>query len=174
VAINLALSTRAMSPGLPYVRQVGIDLLNATYATKQQALDSIAQGLPAYYAANYPDMLSSHKTDIDQAVAALQFIYEQNFFPEMKTDYRARENHLSHFTNDGCFRCHDGVKQNEKGEVLTHDCRTCHTIVAQGPSEDIGQVSNSITGLDFQHPEDIEDAWKETKCTECHTPESGY
>jgi hypothetical protein len=174
VAINLALSTRAMTPSLPYVRQVGIDLLNAAYETKEQALDSIAKGLNGYYAANYPEIASSRKSEIDQSVKALQEIYENNFFPEMKTDYRARENQLSHFTNDGCFRCHDGVKQNEKGEVISHECRTCHTIVAQGASEDMSQLTSNIIGVDFQHPEDIEDAWKETKCTECHTPESGY
>ena len=91
----------------------------------------------------------------------------------MKTDYRARENNLSHFVNDGCFRCHDGVKENEEGETLSSECTSCHLIVAQGPSEKLSEVASDISGLEFQHPEDIDEAWKEMKCTECHTPESG-
>ena len=101
-------------------------------------------------------------------------IYGQNFFPDMRTDYRVRENHLSHFVNDGCFRCHDGVKENVRGETISNKCNTCHLIVAQGPSDNVEDLVNNIAGLEFQHPEDIDKAWEEMMCTECHTPESGY
>jgi hypothetical protein len=92
----------------------------------------------------------------------------------MKTDYRARENNLSHFVNDGCFRCHDGSKVSDDGRVLSHDCSTCHLIVAQGPSENIEDLENNIAGLEFVHPEEIDEAWREMKCTGCHTPDTGY
>jgi hypothetical protein len=104
----------------------------------------------------------------------LQNVYSQNFFPEMHTDYRERENNLSHFVNDGCFRCHDGTMQSEDGKVLPHDCQTCHVIIAQGPSANDEELESDIAGLDFQHPEDIDEAWREYKCTECHTPDTGY
>jgi hypothetical protein len=173
-ALNLALSSRNISPALPSIRQVGLDLLNANYDKLDQALSAIATKLPAYYAETYPDVAASKSAEINQAVQTIQSIYRENFFPEMKTDYRARENNLSHFVNDGCFRCHDRKKVNEKGEMIRADCNTCHLIVAQGPSEDVSTLTSSIAGLDFQHPEDVGDAWKESKCTECHTPESGY
>jgi hypothetical protein len=174
MALNLALSTRNISPDLPSVRQVGLDLLNAKYETREEAGEKITKGLLAYYQENAPQIASSRSAEIDQATKTLLTIYRDNFFPEMKTDYRARENNLSHFVNDGCFRCHDRKKKNEKGETIQADCKTCHLIVAQGPSENVGVLSQSITGLDFQHPEDIADAWKESKCTDCHTPDSGY
>ncbi len=173
-ALNLALSTRNISPELPYVRKVGLSLLNDEYDSKQEALAAISQGLFEYYQENYPELLEVKKDEIDQATRSLLTIYNQNFFPEMKTDYRARENNLSHFVNDGCFRCHDGVKENEEGETLSSACTSCHLIVAQGPSEKLSEVASDISGLEFQHPEDIDEAWKEMKCTECHTPESGY
>lgn len=173
-ALNLALSTRNISPELPYVRKVGLSLLNDEYDSKQEALAAISQGLFEHYQENYPELLEAKKDEIDQAIRSLQTIYNQNFFPEMKTDYRARENNLSHFVNDGCFRCHDGVKENEEGETLSSACTSCHLIVAQGPSEKLSEVASDISGLEFQHPEDIDEAWKEMKCTECHTPESGY
>ena len=139
-----------------------------------EALAAISRGLFEYYQENYPELLEAKKDEIDQATRNLLTIYNQNFFPEMKTDYRARENNLSHFVNDGCFRCHDGVKENEEGETLSSACTSCHLIVAQGPSEKLSEVASDISGLEFQHPEDIDEAWKEMKCTECHTPESGY
>jgi len=173
-ALNLALSTREISPQLKYVRKVGLDLLNAEYANRKEAHDSISMGLRNYYKKNYPNLYKDKKDKINQATKSLLKIYDQNFFPEMKTDYRVRQNDLTHFVNDGCFRCHDGVMQNDKGETLSNNCFTCHIIVAQGPSENVNDLQSNIAGLDFKHPEDIDQAWKEMKCTECHTPESGY
>lgn len=173
-AINLALSTRNISPDLPYIRQEGLDLLNAEYQTVTEAHDSIAIKLTRFYEEEYPDFFKENPEMIKQAVYYLQTIYSENFFPEMKTDYRVRENHLSHFVNDGCFRCHDNEMRNEYGKYLSTDCQTCHLIVAQGPSEDVNELEANIAGLAFQHPEDIDEEWKESKCTDCHTPEDGY
>jgi hypothetical protein len=172
--MNLALSTRRISPDLPYIRDIGLDLLNADYETKAEALEKIEQKLWHYYRENYSDLAVESKYLIDQAVEALWNIYSENFFPEMKTDYRVRTNYLSHFVNDGCFRCHDGVKENVKGETIDRDCDACHLIVAQGSSDNVEDLVSNIAGLEFQHPEDIDGAWQEMSCTECHTPESGY
>lgn len=173
-AVNLALSTGQIPSDLPYVRKVGLELLNATYEKREDAYIAITKGLTDYYRTNYAQLADTRIDDIKKTGNALIQIYKENFFPEMKTDYRARENNLSHFTNDGCFRCHDGVKVNQWGEKLSHDCNTCHSIVAQGASMDVDKLENRISGLEFKHPEDIEDAWKEAKCTECHTPDQGY
>jgi hypothetical protein len=163
-----------MSPELKYIRQVGLDLLNAEYGTREEANEAIRTGLREYYQENYPDIANNNGTEIERATAVLLKVYNENFFPEMKTDYRVRENNLSHFVNDGCFRCHDGVMENESGQTLSSDCSTCHLIVLQGPSEDISQLESNLSGMDFKHPEDIDEVWREFKCTECHTPESGY
>ncbi len=114
------------------------------------------------------------RDEIAQATQALLTIYDQNFFPDMKTDYRVRSNNRSHFVNDGCFRCHNQSMKNSKGEPLLSSCHTCHVIVAQGPSESVETLKSDLNGLEFQHPEDIDQMWKEVKCTECHTSESGY
>ncbi len=174
VALNLALSSRAISPELPYVRQVGLDLLNDVYETREVAQESIGAGLLAYYRENYPDVAESERAEIEKATETLLTIYNENFFPEMKTDYRARENNLSHFVNDGCFRCHNESMVNEDGAHLSYDCQTCHLIVAQGPSEQIDELDMNVAGLDFKHPEDIDEMWRDMKCTDCHTPDSGY
>ncbi|MDH3890278.1 MAG: NapC/NirT family cytochrome c [candidate division Zixibacteria bacterium] len=174
VSINLALSTRRIDPGLPYVRQVGLDLLNGDYKDNDEAHMKITSGLVDYYQENYPKVADSAVDAIKQASKTLTSIYDQNFFPEMRTDYRVRENNLSHFVNEGCFRCHDGEKTNQYGQILATDCKTCHLMVAQGASEDPGELETDITGLLFEHPEDIDGAWAEMLCTECHDESSGY
>lgn len=173
-ALNLAISTRKISPEMPYIRQTGLDLLNAEYTDRGEAHELINSGLKAFYEEDYPDFAISNADMIENASKVLIGIYNDNFFPEMKTDYRDRENNLSHFVNDGCFRCHDGVMSDSEGNTIATDCETCHLIVAQGPSENLDDLESNLSGLPFQHPEDIDQAWMEMKCTECHDSESGY
>jgi hypothetical protein len=173
-AINEALHTGQISTALPYIRQKGVDLLNAEYEDRFEAEEGIDRGLREYYEDDYPDLVDSLETEINQAVDVLQGIYRRNFFPEMDTDYRVRENNLTHFVNDGCFRCHNQYMATEDGETVATSCETCHVIVAQGPSENVDNLEMNLTGLEFQHPEDIDEYWKEVNCTACHTPDQGY
>ena len=153
---------------------MGLNLLNGSYEIREEAQEAIRSGLRSYYEENYPGIASSMSTQIRQATESLLTIYRENYFPEMKTDYRARENHLSHFTDDGCFRCHNESMVTDSGEHLAYDCHTCHLIVAQGPYESIEELEMNLAGLEFAHPEDIDGMWRDMKCTECHTNESGY
>jgi hypothetical protein len=173
-AINLALSSGEISTDLPYIRHIGLELLNAEYQTKDSALEQIARGLKDYYAEDYPDQVNEFSDKIERAVTILQRVYHDNFFPEMDTDYRVRENNLSHFVNDGCFRCHGDDLEDEDGNTIDRDCKSCHLILAQGPTEEISELDSDLAGLEFHHPEDIDEYWREGKCTECHTPEDGY
>ena len=174
VAVNLALSKGEISVDLPFIRAVGVDLLNAEYATLDEALTAIPTGLRDFYAGQYPNEAATMQAEIEEAIVELVGIYEGNFFPEMNTDYRARENNLSHFVNDGCYRCHGGDQVNEVGEPLPADCSSCHEIVAQGSSADVSDLESDIAGIDFIHPLDIGNVWETVKCTQCHTRESGY
>ena len=174
MAVNLALSKGDISGDLPFIRTIGVELLNAEYETLDEALEAIPTELRDYYAGQYPSRSAELSEDIEKAVEVLLGIYEGNFFPEMNTDYRARENNLSHFVNDGCFRCHGGGQVNEAGESLSLECNTCHTIIAQGASDDLNQLESDIAGVDFIHPLEIGNVWETVKCTQCHTRESGY
>jgi len=92
----------------------------------------------------------------------------------MNTDYRSRVDNLSHFVNEGCFRCHGSQQVNEVGEALPIACDTCHVIVAQGPTDDLSAIESAVGGLDFEHPAPIGDVWQTISCTQCHTRASGY
>jgi len=174
VSMNLALSTGKLSQDLPFIRKLGVDLLNADYATTSQANASIAAGLRDFYQTSYPGDFDELASKIEKAEETLLTIYNSNFFPEMNTDYRSRVDNLSHFVNEGCFRCHGNRQVNEVGESLPVACNTCHVIVAQGPTDDLTAIESDVGGLDFQHPAPIGDVWETISCTQCHTRASGY
>jgi hypothetical protein len=164
----------SISRDLPFVRRNGLELLNAPYETQDEAEEAIRSALTAFYWETYPDRADELSDDIERAADTLVDIYANNFFPEMETDYRAHLNNLSHFVNEGCFRCHGSDKVDESGNTITKDCDSCHTIVAQGPSENLSDLDQNLTGLEFVHPVDIGEQWREINCTGCHTPEEGY
>jgi hypothetical protein len=85
----------------------------------------------------------------------------------MKVNWLAYPNNIGHSIFPGCYRCHDGKHVSDTGKAISHDCNSCHTIIAQGPDSKSGTIN--IGGLEFVHPVDIGDMWKETNCTECHT-----
>ena len=171
-AINLEMTKGAISTDLPFIRWEGLNLLNAPYSTRDEADEAIRTGLESFYAEKYSGTVD--QTDVDQAAATLVHIYNQNFFPEMKTDYRTREDNLSHFTNDGCFRCHMSNLQTYDGHTVSSECDSCHIITAQGQSANLTDLDSDINGLEFKHPVPIGGAWKVEKCTSCHTHEQGY
>ena len=173
-AMNLEISKGNISKELPFIRSVGLDLLNAQYATQSEGSAAIANGLVDFYNAEYPERAFDLSADIAAATVALQSVYVDNFFPELNTDYRARTNNLSHFVNDGCFRCHNTDLRTDTGRQISADCEGCHAIVAQGPTDDVRQLDDDLAGLEFEHPADIGGVWQTVKCTQCHNPASGY
>jgi hypothetical protein len=83
----------------------------------------------------------------------------------MKVDWRVHPDNVGHKNSPGCFRCHDGNHSSADGKTITHECNACHTIIVQGPA---GQEESRVDGLEFRHPVDIDEAWKEMNCFDCH------
>lgn len=106
------------------------------------------------------------KADIDTAIERLKKIYSRNFFPEMRVSWKQYPNNIGHLYAPGCFRCHDGKHVGDNGKVLSRDCNACHVILAQKLDHDKLRVS--LEGINYRHPVDIGDAWKEMNCSDCH------
>ncbi len=157
-SVNESMTAGMIDPGLPYIKQTSVELLDGDYETEAEALAAIEEGLRE----KYPD--GGEK--VDQAIEQLQRIYSHNFFPEMKVSWRAYPDHIGHMISPGCFRCHDGKHANEAGEVIRNDCNVCHTIIAQGKGTDVQSISSG--GMEFEHPEDVGDAYETQRCDECH------
>jgi hypothetical protein len=111
--------------------------------------------------------MQTRNDDIQRMIAAVQEIYQYNFFPEMKVRWDVYPDNIGHFSSPGCYRCHDGLHVAEDGSKISDDCSSCHVILAQGPQSDNAPINPE--GVEFRHPEDIGEAWREMACSECHT-----
>ncbi|MFZ1081572.1 MAG: NapC/NirT family cytochrome c [Candidatus Kryptoniota bacterium] len=164
-AVNDAMASGEISPDIPWIKQTAVNALLPKYSDTKNALDSIAASVESFYKDKYPTMASAQRSEIKEAVASLQSIYQVNFFPYMRVDWRAYTNNIGHENYLGCFRCHDGNHKSAGGQIIPNKCETCHVIMSQGtkPQEQV-----SLAGVEFQHPTDIGDAWKQGLCTDCH------
>jgi hypothetical protein len=123
-------------------------------------------GIRSFYQENYPALVSEQAPALSAAVAAVQTIYSQNIFPEMKVSWRKYKNNIGHSISTGCFRCHGGILQTADGKSVTSDCNTCHSIMAQGNEH--APAGHATDGLVFAHPVDIGGAETEGHCALCH------
>jgi len=155
-AVDLAISLGQISTNLPAIKRASVLALTGKYATESEANEKIAAALRGKYG-NHPDT--------DKAVQAVQAIYRQNFFPEMKTDWKSHPNNIGHKDWPGCFRCHDNehVAADGKQTISNTGCNSCHTIVAEAKGGKPAKIN--LNGLEFQHPEE---GWDGMLCTDCH------
>src|SRR4030095_10439447 len=94
-------------PALPWVKSNTVFALLQNYATENEALEKIEASLRKTY---------SQATQVESLVREARNIYRKNFFPEMRSDWRAYPDNLNHKDGAGCFRCHDGLHK-------TADCK---------------------------------------------------
>ncbi len=164
-SVELAMSMGAIDPRLPFVKKQAVLALTGRYASTDAAIAEISRSLTAFYRARPPDVAQASAAALARTIAEVQRIYRQNFFPEMKVDWRTYADNVGHLEFPGCFRCHDGDHASADGRRISHACDTCHVIVAQGPG---ASIEERLDGLAFRHPVDVGDAWRETSCSSCH------
>ncbi|MDP6777557.1 MAG: NapC/NirT family cytochrome c [Candidatus Latescibacteria bacterium] len=165
-AVNDAMARRRIDPTLPYIKREAVTVLSGDYADTPSALDEIRDRLVGLYREEHPEVLEFRPEAVDSAVAAVQGIYQRNFFPEMRVPWQQYPDNIGHSEFVGCFRCHGDVLETGDGRTITKDCTVCHTILAQGLGAQMGDLSSG--GVAFKHPVDIEGAEHEIPCTECH------
>lgn len=155
-AVNLAMALGKIDAGLPWIKTNAVHILTQPYTNRTEALQKIA----TFLAEKYPD-----KPSIRQAIAAVQEIYTNNFFPEMKASWKVYPNHIGHKDWPGCFRCHDNKHKTADGKkaIKGNECNTCHIILAQGSGKELEQLS--ANGQPFKHPGGDYDGM----CSDCHT-----
>ena len=134
--------------------------------TAEKAREGIATSLDSFYLTQYPELYPKKRQEIQKAVAEVQRIYQTNFFPEMKADWRAYPNNIGHKEWAGCFRCHDGNHKTADGarKIAASDCNSCHVILAQGSGEQLEKLNPK--GHSFFHIDAINEDFS---CNNCHT-----
>lgn len=166
-SVNQAMAAGLIAPSLPSAKRIAIETLIADYATRDSAKAAIGPAILQAYEDEYPEILESRAEDLEKMIAAVKEIYHRNFFPEMKVRWDAYPDNIGHFLSPGCYRCHNGSFTSDDGETITHDCNSCHVILSQGGIAESQMIAPE--GLEFKHPEDIDEAWREMVCSECHT-----
>jgi nitrate/TMAO reductase-like tetraheme cytochrome c subunit len=155
-AVDIAMSTGRIDVSIPWVKSNVVAALVAPYTTETEALQKISESLKAKYPNN---------PKIEETIAATHTIFKQNFFPEMKADWRAYPNNIGHKEWAGCFRCHDGNhKSSDARSISASNCNSCHTILAQGSGEKLYELN--AKGHSFFHIDAINEDFS---CNNCHT-----
>jgi len=165
--INDAITAGKISKDIPEIKMKAMEVLNADFPTTDSAMQYIETEVRDYYASNYEEFYNNNTELINQAITAMQVEFSQNVFPEMKVKWSAYSNNIGHMEFIGCFRCHNDKHATESGEVISRDCNLCHSIVAQGRPDTL-QVGSVYSELEFVHPNDPYQDWKEYLCVECH------
>jgi nitrate/TMAO reductase-like tetraheme cytochrome c subunit len=155
-AVSLAMTLGRIDRGLPSVKSNAVYVLTQPYTNQVQALENIATTLSE----RYPNDPRTRP-----AIDAVQQIYTNNFFPEMKASWKTYPDNIGHKDWPGCFRCHDGLHKTTDGKrsIKANDCNACHTILAQGSGAELDQLTPK--GQKFKHPGDE----VEGGCNDCHT-----
>jgi len=152
---------------LPEVKSLAMQVFNLSFTDRDSGSMMIKESVMDFYNSNYPEIVEANQPLIDQAIDGFLAGYSKNIFPEMKANWDAYPNHIGHSEFNGCFRCHNGNHESEDGQVISRDCNLCHTILAQGDNESY-ETTTIDNSLEFIHPVDIDEAWKEMACADCH------
>jgi len=154
-AVNQQMALKKIDPDMPWIKTNAMFVLTRNYKTSEEGSNGIATALLA----RYPD-----NPHIQDTIAAVQGIYGDNFFPEMKANWSSYPDNVGHMIWPGCFRCHDGMHKTEdkKLTIKANDCNACHTILAQGAGAELDQLAPA--GQKFNHPGGDYDG----ACTDCH------
>ncbi len=162
-AVDRSLEAGRLDVSLPFIKAKAVEALAKPYMTNDEAVATIARDIDNFYRTNHPAIYASHSLAIAGAVKEIQQIYQTNFFPEMKTDWRASPNNIGHLNAQGCFRCHDGQHFSKEGKVIRNECSICHTTIDRTFA---GKTTAAVNGV-FQHPVNLGDknTWQ---CAQCH------
>ncbi len=167
--VNTAITTGVIPRELPDIKSVAVDLCGKSYSSLDEAKKQIRKGISDYYKKNYPDIAQKRPELVEKAVTGLQEKFAGNIFPYMKARWSAYPDNIGHLEFIGCFRCHNGTHATDKGEAISRDCNLCHLIEVQGTPGKNPETARLGQSLEFKHPVDIGQAWKEMVCTDCHT-----
>ncbi|MBN1957031.1 MAG: NapC/NirT family cytochrome c [Desulfuromonadales bacterium] len=143
-AIDNKILTNVISTDLPYIKQQAMKVVSVEYKTQDEARSAIASELTNYYKKNYSEIFNSNRPLVEKAIAGVQAAYSENVFPEMNIQWDTYYSNLGHTNELGCFRCHNEEHEADNGEVISMDCETCHTILAE--EEEDPEILRTLLG----------------------------
>src|SRR5574341_539463 len=142
-SLDRALSLGQISPGIPDIREKGVEVLKGDYATQVDAQTGIAR-LESYYKGNYEEYYEANSEKVASAVKVLQQIYADSVFVQQKVSWDTHPTNVGHIDAPGCFRCHDGKHLDADQQAIRLECNLCHSIpVLAGPQDFVTKIEMS-------------------------------
>ncbi len=168
-SVDKSLEAGKLDVSLPFIKMKAVEVLAKPYTTENEAVNAIGSELDSYYRTSYPDIYSTKRASVDNAVREVQRIFQTNFFPEMKTNWNTHPNNIGHRNFQGCFRCHDGEHFSKEGQPIRNECNICHTTIDQT----FGGKTIIPNEGKFQHPVNLGDRgnWL---CATCHKGDKAF
>jgi len=171
VSVDWAMGRGLIDPGIPGIHSRAVEVLSATYGSRDEALAAIT-ALEDYY--RMTEYYAGHGEQVSQAIQALKDIYDRTVFIDQKVDWTTYPDNLGHIDSPGCFRCHDGKHLNTAQEAIRLECNLCHSIpVVVGEQDFLAKIEISRGPEPATHlnPNWIilhREAFNPT-CVNCHT-----
>ena len=174
--LDRLMTTEVISPTIPGIRRVAVEVLLGPYASNEMAINNIAE-IAGYYQEFYPDFYAANEALVEEAIVELQGAYLKSVFPEQKADWDSHPNNIGHQDTAGCFRCHDGNHLNEAREAIRLECNICHSIPV------VADASDFVTEIEISRgPEPqshLNPNWIglhreifDSTCSNCHTTDN--
>lgn len=164
---DMLIATGQIPVELPEIKMLAMEVFSNTFDKRDSANRYFESRIKDFYVSNYPGIVEREPELLQQATDAIIAGYSKNVFPEMKASWDVYPVHIGHVEFNGCFRCHNGNHESESGQLISRDCDLCHTILAQGSVGNF-ETTTIDKSLEFKHPVDIDEAWKEMACSDCH------
>jgi hypothetical protein len=172
-SVDEAMARGLISPEIPGIHKKAVDVLSATYASRDEAIAAIG-GLEEYY--RNTEYYPGHGEQIATALETLKQIYDGTVFADQEVDWTTHPNNLQHFDSPGCFRCHDGKHLNPDQEAIRLECNLCHSIPVVAGAEDF--VTNIEISRGPEPESHLNPNWislhnqaMDASCANCHAME---
>jgi hypothetical protein len=134
-AVDRVMNAGRISPSLPFAKKRAVEILKASYGTRDEAAQKIPAAFESYYRDNYPAIWAQRRAEVTSAAGQVLAIYDRNIFPAMKVTWGTYPNNIGHTDSPGCFRCHDGNHAAKDGRSVTQDCNACHNLLAMDEAD---------------------------------------
>lgn len=129
--IDRVISEGRVDRSLPFVKREALRIVDAEYASHEEARAVISDELLKFYSENYPEVATENADTITAAATALGDIYSVNVFPNMNVWWDTYPNHIGHEQSPGCERCHAKKMRTAERVEISSDCDNCHVLLAE-------------------------------------------
>jgi hypothetical protein len=134
-AIDAALSSGTLPTSLPHLKKHALALIQAEYASQEEAARRIPAALLDAYRSELPEVHAAREKEIAAAGEVLAGIHNRNVYPEYKVTWGTYPDNIGHTDAPGCFRCHGGEHSTADDKPLTNNCFACHFSAAVDETE---------------------------------------